>query len=381
MDKRIREAMEREANAVQVSEVPWEQIRNRAEVTTQAAFVQNGRQNRGDGTAALVPLWRKKRVGYAAASVLVAGAVFSSGFVSPAMAEVLSKVPLVGSIFQVEGVSDSGLRSASLGGLEMPLNLTVSDKGVKLTFINVIADENRTSVSFKAEFPEGMDGSVAPMNVTYEMPDRGLIRLQSGGAANAFSWKQAEERTYIGTFNVFNNEQKEDFSLKLSIGQLGGVSGDWKAEIPVSLKKAAELTKVLTPNVQAVYKDTPITLEQIRVAPTATTINFHMRGKAVENMIINDAYKIPHHSFPFAEITDDKGRKLQKVKADDGSSWPGMLHNIARDEIRFSNVVNPLTDQPKYLDIKLYFDSHDPSAEMGNVIFEQRVELDWKSTK
>ena len=113
-----------------------------------------------------------RRTAAAAVAAGVLGVtVFASGFVSPAMADSLRNIPLVGSLFSsIE--ADMGLRTAGSEGLTTPVNRSFAYQDVKFKVLETVYDGTRAAFLVHVTAP----------NLNQGMYDNGkdIVKLSSG---------------------------------------------------------------------------------------------------------------------------------------------------------------------------------------------------------
>ncbi|MDT3428723.1 hypothetical protein J2Z22_004316 [Paenibacillus forsythiae] len=92
----------------------------------------------------------RKKMGYVAGAAAVAcGLLLGSAALSPAMASLVSKIPVIGSVFSQIG--DSGLKSVSEQGLTAAVGATKVSGGDSLTINEVFYDGTRLSIGYSLE--------------------------------------------------------------------------------------------------------------------------------------------------------------------------------------------------------------------------------------
>jgi hypothetical protein len=169
---------------------------------------------------------KKKIVFYTlSAAVLAFVILIGSAFVSPAMANVVSQIPFIGSVFSFAG--DEGLQTASMKGLSTSINQAEKNKGITLNMKEVYYDGTRLSLGFTQE-------SFLPLGEV-ERPDIQVdgktINFSSGSSGNFINLQQ-----YAGTLNITPTEDlPENFMMKISFSSVGLVRGKWEFEFPVKL--------------------------------------------------------------------------------------------------------------------------------------------------
>lgn len=94
------------------------------------------------------PVWRKLAYGVGAA-VMVLGILVGSASVSPAMAQVVSSIPLIGQIYK--NLGDIGLKNVSDKGLTVLAGESKTINGITVTLGEVYYDDARTTASFSID--------------------------------------------------------------------------------------------------------------------------------------------------------------------------------------------------------------------------------------
>lgn len=117
------------------------------------------------------PVWRKLAYGVGAA-VMVLGILVGSASVSPAMAQVMSTIPLFGQIFKNFG--DSGLQSVSENGLTELVGESKTVDGVTITLGEVYYDEARLTASFEIESEKPLEEYY--FDIKYRFSENGIPR-------------------------------------------------------------------------------------------------------------------------------------------------------------------------------------------------------------
>lgn len=142
-------------------------------------------------------------IGVASLAICV---LIGSAFVSPAMAKVLSSIPVLNSVF--EFVGDRGLEIASQKGLSEKIEKTVTDKNISLTMKDIFFDGTRLSISYIQESPNKWE-------------DLGELELKVNGKEINFGDGRTGEflsdNQYAGVINIEPTEELPD-SFDLSIG-------------------------------------------------------------------------------------------------------------------------------------------------------------------
>ncbi|HEY4432121.1 MAG TPA: DUF4179 domain-containing protein [Paenibacillus sp.] len=93
-------------------------------------------------------MFKKTLIAATTAAALGLG-IISTGFISPAMADTLGQIPVIGSLFQNN--VDNGLKSAAENGLISKIGISDSHEGVTLTASEVYHDGSRLSIALERE--------------------------------------------------------------------------------------------------------------------------------------------------------------------------------------------------------------------------------------
>jgi Domain of unknown function (DUF4179) len=130
--------------------------------------------------------------------------LIGSAFVSPAMAKVLSSIPVLNSVF--EFVGDRGLEIASQKGLSEKIEQTDTDQNISITMKNIFFDGTRLSTSYVQEFPNKRD-------------ELGELRLKVDGKEINFADSRTGEflsdNQYAGIIKIEPTEELPDsFDLR-----------------------------------------------------------------------------------------------------------------------------------------------------------------------
>ncbi|MFJ7931241.1 DUF4179 domain-containing protein [Peribacillus sp. NPDC096448] len=254
--------------------------------------------------------------------------LIGSAFVSPAMAKVLSSIPVLNSVF--EFVGDRGLEIASQKGLSEKIEKTVTDKNISLTIKDIFFDGTRLSISYIQEFPNKWD-------------DLGELELKVNGKEINFGDGRTGEflsdNQYAGVINIEPTEELPDsFDLSIGLNNIGKVKGNWNFEIPVT--KSKEEVKTIQSNKTMGYKDTKMTVKTVKIGPAGIKLSVDLTSSTGENPeMIDDS----HLQF---NLLNDKGESLtQSGGSGSGNDKGGKL--VMNMEYRFS----PLEENSEFLTI------------------------------
>jgi Domain of unknown function (DUF4179) len=175
---------------------------------------------------------KKKILAGAVTAAAVLGITIASGFVSPAMNNVLANAPLIGGIFQ-EFNDQMGVDLASQNAVT-ELNQAVTKNGVTVKLTSAYIDGSVVSitgyVNDEVENGRNEEGEVSfDVNFEHNKGDKDpwlngkssdIRKVENG---YHFQWKM----------NYPHETFKENFTLPVTIHNINGIHGEWKFDIPV----------------------------------------------------------------------------------------------------------------------------------------------------
>lgn len=161
--------------------------------------------------------WTQRVAVSASAAIVLGGLVLGSGFVSPAMAETLKNIPLVGGVFKY--TYDNGLRTAGKSGLTTKLPLSETQDGVTLHIKEVMFDGLRLVLMIERTGIEKTE-MIAPSS-----PPKGAVLFDT---AENKAWKEAvlkkPEKGYLSAPDVIIQGEEIEGKQLLVLPRYGGVN-------------------------------------------------------------------------------------------------------------------------------------------------------------
>ncbi|MEJ8545028.1 DUF4179 domain-containing protein [Brevibacillus borstelensis] len=323
----------------------------------------------------------------AAASTAAALGVFiiGSGFVSPAMAESLKRIPMVNSVFELAG--DWGLRTADEKGLSIKVLQSNTHEGITLSVPEVINDGTRFAIGVHREAPgltsylngvkTNADGTAAyqpestkgaikqvdlfvngkPLNVKTDSLAHQVIPVVSPGA---------DKNSAIIMFSDLSNNglgdpalpDEFDLTVKLT---LDGVQEPFNMEIPV--KKNTKNNIVLSPDVTREFDHIRITLEKAELTPITTRLAIVVDGtseKIPKKYRADKGISAENAGLPSNQFTQTKLLGLNYDLFDDQGNIVSEVSGFGHDEKRkglafYDLVYEPFKQTPKFFTLKPYF--------------------------
>ncbi|AKG37297.1 DUF4179 domain-containing protein [Paenibacillus durus] len=178
----------------------------------------------------------RKKMAYAVGAAAVAcGLLFGSAALSPAMASIVSKIPVIGSVFSQYG--DSGLKRVSENGLTSAVGITKVSGGDSLTINEVFYDGTRLSIGYSLETEK-------PMGKAYSMLRTGLT---VNGKVKGFSGSEKQtELTPTYRTGILEIDPPTDLpdQFKLGLTFQAEDSKQWEFSIPISAQADTKLATI-----------------------------------------------------------------------------------------------------------------------------------------
>ncbi|MCY6958516.1 DUF4179 domain-containing protein [Clostridium brassicae] len=212
-----------------------------------------------------------------------------SATVSPSIANALTNIPVVGSVFKLFG--DMGLKLANDKGISTLVDKTKIDKDIKVTITDILFDGSRISIGYNVE--------------ANNLGEIGKPNLLVNGKPIDFSMSTygspLTENSYAGVMNINpTSELPKHFKLTVSFNKIGTIEGNWKFE-NIEVKNQANMLngKLITPMLtKSLSGGKSITIEKIFMSDS--TIKLH----AIET-------NIPKGTFYDYQLIDNYGNVLE----------------------------------------------------------------------
>jgi hypothetical protein len=232
---------------------------------------------------------------YFAYSLTVVFIILGGGFVSPAFATILQKLPVIGFIYN-NFQSDIGLKKAKETGMTEDYQKSVESNNIELTITETYFDGVNLSVGYKLKNNSDEEWQLPPKigaGATHFLLLKGgnhEFEINGSRVYGGFSdeYEVIGPNEYEGILNFYPHEFPEgnNFTLGLSYTEIMGVNGEWVFDIPVSKKKVEELEHSFLPNQKVNGLGGEITIKSVTFTPTGTelkteTIMEKGRGKDI----------------------------------------------------------------------------------------------------
>ncbi|MCM3713841.1 DUF4179 domain-containing protein [Halalkalibacter oceani] len=268
---------------------------------------------------------------YSAGAAVFAGVLLiGSASVSPAMANVVSQIPLIGSIFTEIG--DDGLKKVSEQGLSQVVGQSDHSDGTTVVIDEAFYDGTRFSIGYRAESDAPIENYVLGLD-SIKIDGKTPKAVASGITQHEI----IDDRQESGVLEIEldypeNTLPTESFTLDLT---LEGSNGEkWNFSFPV------------TPQKNNVVIDVDERQEAGDLELVVKTIETGLGGTAIHFDLISPSEAALFASVDFT-VVDDAGRELTSVISGAGS---GEVNN---EETIFSGktVFTPIDDTVKQLTI------------------------------
>ena len=206
----------------------------------------------------------QKKILYGVAAAIAAfGLLIGSATISPVMANFVSQIPVVGSIFSESG--ERGLEQVSELGLTQVVGESKTVKGNTITIDEVFFDGTRLTVSYSLESEEPLGqyylGSGADITI-----DRKSI---SYGGNSGETEITPTYRTGIDNIEVASGELPKKFELGLIFEGKGGER--WKFSVPVQEQSSAEFVTI---NHRQEAANIDLTISNLEISPLGLRLNY-----------------------------------------------------------------------------------------------------------
>ncbi|NBD28382.1 DUF4179 domain-containing protein [Paenibacillus glycinis] len=234
------------------------------------------------------------------AGVLLLGTGMAGlGYISPAFADSMRSVPVIGSLFSLYG--DRGMQAAAENGLVQPVAATETHGDTTISVRNVIYDGTRIVLEVDREG----DGEFYSRNL--REPKRGELT-----SVEAFlqeqqlmpSWSSAGEHSVLVSIDRLQSELPSQFTLGVKL-TVAGVEQPFRFDVPVKIN--AEPIVIEKPKMPDTLAYRGFVVDKVVVTPVTTQVFFHLRPKAEDTA---NTFVHPD-DFDMSAAQDDQGRVYQ----------------------------------------------------------------------
>lgn len=200
-----------------------------------------------------------------ATAVLIAGISVATLSVSPALAQYMAQLPVIGNVFSIFAENEYGL--AAFEQFSEDVGLTETSNGITITIEQAVYDGTKLTFTYKVLSEKPLDSSA-------HLTDSPRL-LEEEGATGGMEWEPIEggiagisEITHLDEDAEFVNVVWEPRSLYTEEKE---IPGDWKFEFAVKQ-----------------LKQTPITLDE-KVSASGVTV--HLQELTITDVAVNIAYQ------------------------------------------------------------------------------------------
>ncbi|MBU9712593.1 DUF4179 domain-containing protein [Evansella tamaricis] len=294
-------------------------------------------KGRMEQTLKTLPSKRKvsKLYSIVAAVIFFITILVSGSYLSPALAESLKSLPIVGTVF--ETVGNIGIQKGNQEGLTMGIGQQVEIDGYLVTFTESLYDGSEIHIGYVIE---SQTGEPVPYDIhLFDNVDFTINGRTKGNYGWGGQGKEIENGAFAGTISLrFGDSVPDEFVL--GIAPYDG-SSDWKVDIPIQLQGE---NKSFLVRETKVGDDYTIHYDSVTFFPTTTEISFRL---------VRDSslfHEEEQDRFLDYQVVDDQGRVLQPFSGNGyGKETDGMIVET------ILNNYEPLTGIPKSLTIKPYY--------------------------
>lgn len=275
-----------------------------------------------------LPRKKRKASMYAAlpAAVITVIALFGITAISPAFAQTMREIPVVGHIF--DKVGHIGERKASRQGLASLLGRQVVIDGESVTFTEILYDGSGIHIGF-IKRSDSLDFT---NHLQVSIDGERLTDYSSGT-----SGRTLENGDFAGIFTI---EAHQDIPDSFALGLSSADGESWSVELPV---KSQGDQQVYLMNETRQWRDKTMIYDKIGFYPTSTVLSLRwLLDKE------SDGYSVIHY-----QIFDDQGRVLQPF----GDGAQGRPTENGQYLVSSQFTYEPVDALPKSLTIKPYLGS------------------------
>ncbi|NEZ41892.1 DUF4179 domain-containing protein [Paenibacillus alvei] len=303
----------------------------------------------------------KKTVLVASITLVLGAGIIAMGYVSPAMAEALKKVPMIGQLFA--DISEESAQLVFDRGIVTQPNLSVTHDGITLKLAEVLYDGTRLSILIERKgdnLPQSTISSYIMDNDTQQLKgnkreklkktpeeekEKGYITLpiilvngqpfQYGSAS--FGDYPLEDVAYrIEYTEGLNLPDEFELSMQLNVT---GVKETFEFKVPVKVENKSIVFK---PNMTKSDGKFSYTVKQLDFSPVSTRLVLDSKGPVPATPEQTGKY---HASHVYYEMLDDQGRVIEPRIF-------GYVHAKPKTEYHVDELYLPVEGIPKSITIK-----------------------------
>ncbi|MBM7702805.1 DUF4179 domain-containing protein [Metabacillus iocasae] len=292
----------------------------------------------------------KRWVSSTVAAGLLLTSMLGAGFLSPALAQTLTKVPVIGSIYlELYDIAGKEIEQKQLAN---SIEEEDTKNGITMKVKEAVYDGNRLVVTVEYTGSDGLligEKGEIHQGLRYITINGNEPELAIGGASS----DSVDEHTVIES-HQYTMEQLDQFGDKIDIAVRGenifGQKGTWEVAFP--LEKRSDQRVVVQPNERVETKDKQyaMTVKQIAFMTLGTRIDLGIDYPTEQDK--NDTWPMFRY-----EVIDDKGNVYRDLKLQVGATGENGREIML--------LLPPFKDVPKSFTIQPY-DDHDGTTHWEN---------------
>lgn len=245
--------------------------------------------------------FRFKKITYVSGiAVLLFVLLLGSGFVSPAMAKMLSKVPYLNSVLPY---SDKGLEVANEKGLVKSIGQTAIEQGIPITITDVYYDNSRLEIGYSISLEQVELGDLK------KIPILGIsnAKIDIDGKEVDYSTNAEYKGDYItGTISSAETDLSrfsDRAKLNIEVTEALNRKGRWLFEFDIQKEQQNNIVNFETSTETEKFK---FTVNNLQLTPSATKVEYEFEIPA-------DLKSFNEHALAF-KLLDESGNTFELIK-------------------------------------------------------------------
>ena len=219
---------------------------------------------------------------------LTAGGALAAGFTSPAIAQVLRKIPLISGVADaLYAGAPTAVQTAIRHGFNIPIGRSITRDGITLTVTNAYFGPEQLWIGVTESFPKGAGKHRA-------IPFGKIAVLLDGHAPAVYGYgvqlKPMRGGGYAGTIGVGNMNASPSVKLAaaLNVHLAGGVGGSWDFKFPLSRAAAISATRTWNPHIARSFEGSTWSVDKVGITPASVLLQGIMTtpGHIQPNLVI-----------------------------------------------------------------------------------------------
>ncbi|WP_407272368.1 DUF4179 domain-containing protein [Radiobacillus sp. PE A8.2] len=275
--------------------------------------------------------------GLVVAAIIFFG-IIGSTFVSPVMANMLSNVPLLGSVLSHY---DIGLQQAYENNLVQPIGDSAVDRNVEVTVTDVYYDSARLVIGYAVPLDEENQALAEQSEPEYELQIDGKHLMEAGG-----NWHR-EGDVMVGKIET-TVDLPDEFDISLTFSEMLNKQGNWQFKFPVVKEQSILVYDI---NKQITTSDYQFNVDSIRLTPAGASFQMELETPLHKD---NDGFS----DFSY-KITSDSGNQLQLI---DYETKIIPLVNFDKQVVKIDALYEPLKDTKTVTIVPVYEDGNTATA-------------------